>query len=79
MFFILDDVNIASYADDNTPYVIADDINGVIASSEKASKAMFERFEINLLKSNADNHLLVSSSYAANIRVSKYDIKNSEC
>ena len=35
-------------------YVIADDINGVMASLEKDSKALFEWFEKNLLKSNAD-------------------------
>ena len=39
LFFILNDVDIASYADDNTPYVIANDIDDVIASLEKASKA----------------------------------------
>lgn len=41
MFFILNDVDIASYVDDNTPYVIANDINGVIAFLEKASRALF--------------------------------------
>ena len=41
---------------------------------------MFEWFENNLLKSNADKcHLLVSSSDAVNLRVSEYDIQNSEC
>ena len=41
---------------------------------------MFEWIENNLLKSNADKcHLLVSSSDAVNLRVSEYDIKNSEC
>ena len=80
LLFILNDVDIASYADDNTQYVIADDINGVIKSLEKASKALFEWFENNLLKSNANKcHLLVSSSDAVNLRVSEYDIKNSEC
>ena len=78
LFFILNDVDIASYADDNTPYVIADNINGVITSLEKVSKALFEWSENNLL-CNADKcHLLVSSSDTVNIRVSKYDIKNSE-
>ena len=38
LFFILNDVDIASYADDNAPYVIANDIDGIIASLEKASK-----------------------------------------
>ena len=40
---------------------------------------MFEWFENNLLKGNADKfHLLVSSSDAVNLRVSEYDIKNGE-
>ena len=79
LFFILNDVDIASYVDDNTPYVIADDINGVITSLEKASKVLFEWFENNLLKSNANKcDLLISSSDAINLGVSEYDIKNSE-
>ena len=55
LFFILNGVDIANYADDNTPYVITDNINGVIASLEKASKALFEWFDSNLLKTNAEN------------------------
>ena len=47
-FSILKSVDIASYADDNTPYVIASDINDVIASLGKASKAFFEWFENDL-------------------------------
>ena len=43
LFFILNDVDIANYADDNTPYVIADGINGAIKSLEKASTALLER------------------------------------
>ena len=39
LFFVLNDVDIASYADYNAPYVIANDIDGIIASLEKASKA----------------------------------------
>ena len=70
LFFILNDFVIASYADDSTPYDIANDIDGVITSLEKASKAFFEWFENNLLKSNADKcHLFVSSSDAAFLRV----------
>ena len=61
LLFILNDVDIVSYADDNTPYVIAVDINGVIASLEKASKALFGWFENNLLKSNADKFNLFVS------------------
>ena len=44
----------ANYADDSTPYVNTDDINGIIASLEKALKALSECFENNLLESNVD-------------------------
>ena len=41
---------------------------------------MFEWFENNLWKSNADKcHLLVSSSDAVIVTVSEYGIRNSEC
>ena len=76
LFFILNDLDIAIYADDNTPYVIADDINVLITSLEKASKILFGWFENNLLKGNADKcHLLVSSSDTANLRVNEYNKK----
>ena len=80
LFLILNDVDIVSYTDDNTPYVIGYDMNGVIPSLEKASTALFEWFENNLLKSDAGKcHLLVSFSDVVNLRESKYAIKNSEC
>ena len=44
LLFILNDVDIANYADDNTLYVIADGINGAIKSLEKVSTALPERF-----------------------------------
>ena len=76
LLFILNNVDIASYADNNTPYVIADVINSVITSLKKASKVSFQWFENNLLKSNTNKcHLLVSSSEAVNLSVSEYDIK----
>ena len=76
-FSFYNDVDTASYPDDNTPYAIADDINGVIKSLEKASKALLEWFENNLLKNNADKcHLLVVSTDSVNLKVSGYDIKN---
>ena len=49
-FSILNDVNIASYADDNTPYVVAGDINGVLVALEKSSKDLFESLKNNLFR-----------------------------
>ena len=54
LVFILNNVDIASYADDDTPYIVASDINGVITSLKKSSKAFFEWFKYKLLKSNGD-------------------------
>ena len=49
--------------DDNTPYVIADNIDDLIKSIEEASTALFQWFDNNLLKSNPDKcHLLISSN-----------------
>ena len=80
LFCILNDADIESYADNNTPHVTADDINIVIAPLEKEWKTLFKWFENNLSKSNANKfYLLVSSSDAVSLRVSEYDIKNSEC
>ena len=44
------DIDIANYADDNTPYVTADDIDGVIAFLENASNTLFKWFMTIFLK-----------------------------
>ena len=41
LFFIIEDTDIASYADDNTQYVVADNIDGVIKSLEETSEILF--------------------------------------
>ena len=55
LFFIIEDSDIASYADDNTTYVIADYIDGVIKSFEEASEILFKWFNDNLMRIYADN------------------------
>ena len=70
LFFIIEDTDIASYADDNTPYVIADNIDGVIKSLEEASEILFKWFNDNLMKINADKcHLLVNIKNAVKIKI----------
>ena len=39
LFFIVNSTDTANYADDNTPYATANDIDSLIASLEKASKS----------------------------------------
>ena len=47
LFFIIKDTDIASYADDSTPCVIADNIDGVIKFLEEASEILFKWFNEN--------------------------------
>ena len=79
LFFIIEDTDIASYVDDNTPYVIADNIDGVIKSLEEASEILFKWFNDNLMKINADKcHLLVSTNNTVKIKIGNFDITNSK-
>ena len=80
LFFVIEDTDIASYADDNTPYIIDDTVEGVIKSLEEVSKKLFKWFDDNLIKSNADKcHLLVSTNETVKIQVGNYNIANSKC
>ena len=54
LFFIVNKIDIANYADDNTPYTSSNDVNGLIKSLEEASKELFKWFDNNLMKSNPD-------------------------
>ena len=54
LLFILNKIDIANYADDNTPYTSPGDVNGLIKSLEEASKELFKWFDNNLMKSNPD-------------------------
>ena len=44
LFFIIEDTEIASYADGNTPYVIADNVDGIMKYLEEASGILFKWF-----------------------------------
>ena len=80
LFFVIEDTDIASYADDNTLYIIDDTVEGVIKSLEEVSKKLFKWFDDNLMKSNADKcHLLVSTNETMKIQVENYNIANSKC
>ena len=70
MFLFCNDIDFASYADDNTPYCIGKTPEEVINQLEKSSKSIFEWFEKNGLKGNPDTcHLLLSKNdnFEANI------------
>ena len=63
LFLVLKDVDIANFADDNTPFTSANNIDDLIDSLEKASSSLFKWFNDNLFKGNSDKcHLLVSTN-----------------
>ena len=53
LFLIHSDIDIANFADNNTPYLPAKNIEDVIESLERASVSLFRWLENNLLKGNA--------------------------
>ena len=79
LFFIIEDNDIPSYADDNTPYVIADNIDAVIKSLEEASEVSFKWFNDNWMRINADKcHWFVSTNNTVKIEIGNFDINNSK-
>ena len=79
LLFIANSMDIANYADGNTPYATANDIDCLIASLEEASKSLFTWFDNNLMKSNADkSHKLVSSNEKVTIKIGSREIANTK-
>ena len=62
-----------------THHIVADNIDGVINSLEKASKILFKWFNDNLMKINVDKcHMLVSKNNTIKIKIGNFDITNSK-
>ena len=80
LFFIMNDVEFASYADDNTPFFVGDDLNDVILKLQNASKTLFKWFNDNQMKANPDKcHFICSSNVKASIMIENEQIINSSC
>ena len=72
---MMDDIDIANYADDNTPFVSGDTPLNVITSLENAAEKLFEWFANNHMKASHDKcYLLMSTLTPISIKV-KYCIK----
>ena len=75
----MDNINIANYADDNSPFVSDDTPLNVITSLENAAEKLFEWFANNHMKANLDKcHLLLSTLTPISIKVKDYITKNSD-
>ena len=80
LFSVLNDVEFASYADDNTPYVVKNNIKGVIKSLENSSVELFDWLPDNQMKANPDKcHFITSESKDLVINAENNQITNSKC
>ena len=79
LFYFLEDLDIATYADDITLYTVKESKESVINTFEASSLPLFTRFNNNFMKANSDkSHLLLNcepstalikgSSIASNIK-----------
>ena len=77
---IMNNVNFASYADDNTPYVVGDGVTQVNESLKEVSDELFCWFANSQMKANPDKcHLIKSCSDEVSTYVDIYSIKSSKC
>ena len=77
-FIMVDDINIANYADVNTPFVTGDTSLNVITSLEQATEKLYEWLAKNHMKDNHYKwHLLMNTLTSISIKVKNY-IKNSD-
>ena len=77
-FFL--DVDIAKYADDNTPHSSNKNLNKVLHDLKKNSNSLFKWFTDNLLKANPEkSHLLTNSAQEIQINIGETAISNSKC
>ena len=78
LFLVLQNVDFASYADDNTIYDVDDSIDEVIFSLQESSKKLFKWFADNQMKTNEDKcHLIVSTNELTEIQIGDFSMKNS--
>ena len=76
----MNDIDFASYADDNTLYVSSDSIVDLIRILENDSIKLFKWFSDNMMKANKDKcHLIVSSDEHVSMKLEKIEIEDSNC
>ena len=80
MFFAMMDIDFASYADGNTPYVSSDSIEDVTRIFENDYINLFKWFSDNMMKANKDKcHFIVSSNEHVSMELYNIEIEKSNC
>ena len=81
LFFIMDDIDFASYADDNTPYTVRNNMEDVIFKLQNLSQILFQYFMDHQVKANPDDKcdFICSTNDTVNLVVENQIIDNSKC
>ena len=80
LFLIVNDIDIANYADDNTIYKEHKNIDDLITSLQSAAAKLFKWFSHNQMRGNTDKcHLLLSKDESSEIHIGDSIIKSSTC
>ena len=67
------------FADDNTPYVTGDNISSVVKFLEEVACAIFQWFQDNEMKANANKcHVLLNASNELTVQINEVQVKNSQ-
>ena len=78
MFLFLHEAQFAGYADDNTPFVVIDNIPDVISALEEIGEKLLIWFSDNKLMLNTDKcHLLLNTQDQNFLKIGNFNIKNS--
>ena len=79
LFYFLEDLDIASYADDTAIYTVNEKKGSVISALETSSSLLFGWFNNNFRKANSDkNHLIMSCTEAATAVIDGFPIDSSK-
>ena len=79
LFFIVNEIDLPSFEDDNTPYLSGDRLDDVLVSLENALLKVSDWFSDKQMKANLDKfHLLASATASIAIKMKDNEILNSE-
>ena len=79
LLYFLEDLDIASYADDTTIYTVSEKKESVIRALEASSSLLFGWFNNNLMKANSDkSHLIMSCAEATTAVIDVLPIDSSK-
>ena len=75
----MENIDIASYTDDNTPYTTGNSMKEVIQQLENAEETLFQWFSDNQMKANSDKcHFLCNSNSEVSLTIEMQKIRNSK-